>query len=191
MDRPIPESTTEPATDPKHLQIIFSTPENATFYSWFSYRDLNPIKREIRLIRLSIEDENLISCSFHVKQLDQVKGKYYSLSYFAGSPHDSRRILVEGIPFNVFANLEHALKQVLSLWKRSPISQEEDDGALPLIWVDQICINQHNDEERSHQVNFMRDIYSNCRETIVSLSIDGGVSSIFKTAGSPPTNPIL
>jgi hypothetical protein len=169
------------ASGPKYLQKIFSTPQNSEFYSRFAYTDLDPGHREIRLVQLSIEN-GLVSCRFHLHRLEEVKGKYYSLSYFAGSPHNSRRVLVEGIPFNVFANLEYALRQVLSLWRRSPLPQDEA-YSFPLIWVDQICIDQHNDDERSHQVNFMRDIYSNCRETIVSLSLDGRDPSVTGNGG--------
>jgi hypothetical protein len=39
-----------------------------------------------------------------------------------------------------------------------------------LLWVDQICINQKNDSERSHQVSFMREIYSCAEQVIICLS---------------------
>jgi hypothetical protein len=39
-----------------------------------------------------------------------------------------------------------------------------------LLWVDQICINQKNDSERSHQVSLMREIYSCAEQVIICLS---------------------
>jgi hypothetical protein len=36
-------------------------------------------------------------------------------------------------------------------------------------WIDAICINQNNDEEKSHQVNHMKDIYTNAIAVIVWL----------------------
>lgn len=38
-----------------------------------------------------------------------------------------------------------------------------------LLWVDAICINQDNDEERAIQVAMMAQIYNNCERTLVYL----------------------
>ncbi|KAK3315606.1 heterokaryon incompatibility protein-domain-containing protein [Apodospora peruviana] len=156
-------------TNSTKAQAVFSTPENSDFYSQFSFDELVPDIQEIRLIQLSTKPgHNLIHCKFQRRRISDVKGKYYALSYCAGNPANSRPVLLEGIPFNVFANLEHALSQILALWHATL----PDGGANCLLWVDQICINQHNDRERSHQVGFMREIYSNSKEALICLSTD-------------------
>ncbi|KAF4441182.1 Heterokaryon incompatibility protein 6, OR allele [Fusarium austroafricanum] len=148
------------------MDEIFSTPNNENFYAKFSYDDLDPDSRQIRLIRIGKElSEDMIQCEFLPLQgLDQAQGSYYTLSYCAGSPLKQRQILLNGLIFNVFDNLGHALLQILDFWKSEKL--EEDC----ILWIDQICINQRNIAERSHQVGLMRDIYSNTRQTFICLS---------------------
>ncbi|KAK7184861.1 eukaryotic translation initiation factor [Paraphaeosphaeria sporulosa] len=38
-----------------------------------------------------------------------------------------------------------------------------------LLWVDQICINQSNDQEKTHQVRMMPEIYAKADKAIVWL----------------------
>ncbi|KAK0323188.1 hypothetical protein LTR82_005548 [Friedmanniomyces endolithicus] len=44
---------------------------------------------------------------------------------------------------------------------------EDDDS---LIWIDQLCIDQHNDAEKSQQIRLMRHLYSKATRTFVVLS---------------------
>ncbi|KAH7067668.1 heterokaryon incompatibility protein-domain-containing protein [Paraphoma chrysanthemicola] len=41
------------------------------------------------------------------------------------------------------------------------------------IWIDQVCIDQQNLEERGHQVSVMGSIYFNCAQVIVWLDVAG------------------
>ncbi|KAK3390742.1 hypothetical protein B0H63DRAFT_122410 [Podospora didyma] len=66
-----------------------------------------------------------------------------------------------------FANLEHAIDYTLTPWT------ERHPGKELQLWVDQICINQNDHEERAHQISIMRDIYRRYDETFVSLSTPG------------------
>ncbi|KAB5511436.1 heterokaryon incompatibility protein-domain-containing protein [Coniochaeta sp. 2T2.1] len=99
--------------------------------------------------------------------LSRCAGRYLTLSYAAGDPANTAGILVNGVFFNAFAQLVHALKCALRYWKRK---DDNRDGYF-LLWVDQICINQSDPGERSHQVMMIRDIYSDCETTLVCLSI--------------------
>lgn len=48
---------------------------------------------------------------------------------------------------------------------------------MPLrIWIDAVCINQHDDEERTHQVSIMGNIYS--RADMVHVWLDGEIRGI-------------
>ncbi|WAO96605.1 HET domain-containing protein [Fusarium falciforme] len=154
------------SSNPPPSQGIFATPENESFYKLYSYSDLESTEQDIRLIHV-FKDEHcdLIQCEFLPQSsLREASGSYHTLSYCAGDPLKAEPVLLQGIKFNAFANLQHALEQTLSLWKHK-YPQEEC-----VLWVDQICINQRNDAERSHQVGLMRDIYTNCRGTFISLS---------------------
>lgn len=47
-----------------------------------------------------------------------------------------------------------------------------DDTDDVVLWVDWLCINQKNTEERTHQVGMMRDIYTNSSEVIIWLGTE-------------------
>ncbi|KAF5625621.1 heterokaryon incompatibility 6 OR allele [Fusarium sp. NRRL 52700] len=150
-------------------QEIFATPANEHFLKQYSYHDLNYHEHEIRLIHVFKESgSDLIHGSLLPPQkLADISGKYHTISYCAGSAKDTRLIILQGTEFNVFANLDCALRETLAYW--STTKHSEDDC---ILWIDQICINQHNDSERSHQVAFMRDIYLNSQGTFICLSTD-------------------
>jgi hypothetical protein len=104
----------------------------------------------------------LIACELVDKvPLHRVDGTYSAISYVAGSPKDTRVILVDGQPFNAFASLERAVSDALDRWQSQHPSQDL------CIWADQICINQRDHVERALQVGLMRDIYRRSRDTII------------------------
>lgn len=142
--------------------------------------DLDPESDNIRLLRIKPPDpENIERALIECDLLDGVslashRGKYTTISYSAGDPHDIEIITVNGYSFNAFANLGHALRQARHFWKDRFDEQEL------LLWADQICINQSSHLERSHQVQLMGDIYSASAQVLVSLStehdIGGGIA---------------
>ncbi|KAF5606592.1 uncharacterized protein FSUBG_5991 [Fusarium subglutinans] len=146
---------------------VFKTPENPTFYSANLYQSLDKSKQEIRLIELSTQagDDDMLECKLlPATLLTDARKQYLALSYCAGDPADTKKILVNGVRCNIFANLHHALVLARRYWTRS-------SGRGPLrIWIDQLCINQHDLRERSHQVGFMRKIYESAERTLACLS---------------------
>ncbi|KAH7253767.1 uncharacterized protein BKA55DRAFT_593422 [Fusarium redolens] len=129
-------------------QEIFATPANEHFLKQYSYHDLNHLQHEIRLVHVFRKPgSDLIHCNFLPPQkLTDISGKYHTISYCAGSAKDTKPILLQGIKFNIFANLYCALRETLTYW--STTNYPQDDC---ILWIDQICINQHNNSERSHQ----------------------------------------
>jgi hypothetical protein len=87
---------------------------------------------------------------------------YEAVSYCAGDPKQYNTISVNGYKFNVFRNLFTAMTEF-----RHPTEPR-------VLWVDQICINQTDLEERGKQVLLMKDIYENASSVRVWL---GGESS--------------
>ncbi|EXK46140.1 hypothetical protein FOMG_04352 [Fusarium oxysporum f. sp. melonis 26406] len=145
---------------------IFKTPENARFYSANMYKSLDASKREIRLIELSTQTGGgILECKLlPATLLTDARKQYLALSYCAGDPIDTRDILVNGVRCNIFANLHHALVLARRYWIRSA-------RQTPLrLWIDQLCINQQDLNERSHQVGFMTDIYQGAERTLACLS---------------------
>ena len=84
-------------------------------------------------------------------------GDYAALSYVWGQAHDTEAIVLNGNKLRVQRNLEHAL--------RALSSRAEFSGKY-LLWVDAICINQADAQERSQQIKRMRAIYGNARSVI-------------------------
>lgn len=82
---------------------------------------------------------------------------YEALSYVWGDPRSVCSILVNEKAFPVTHNLFLALKHL-----RLPYNERK-------LWVDAICINQEDVEERSQQVQIMQKIYWRARRVIVWL----------------------
>jgi hypothetical protein len=147
---------------------VFVTPENAAFCKSNPYDELDKEKKEIRLLRLETHTcDPIIRCELLPSQpVAEVRDKYTALSYCAGDANMTETIVVNGNEFNVFANLHHALHEVRHFYSYARERCLRDC----LLWVDQVCINQFNIVERSHQVGFMRDIYESAQTVLVCLS---------------------
>ena|SRR2546421_10804768 len=113
----------------------FYTPSNAAFYARHRYADLDSSKHEVRLLKLlpgsrtePLEAELVSNCFLIPGSL--IRG-YLAISYCAGDPRDTVPILVNGITFNVFASLGHALRRI-----RAGREEAESKGRAQLVWVD-------------------------------------------------------
>ncbi|KAF5645928.1 heterokaryon incompatibility 6 OR allele [Fusarium tjaetaba] len=166
MDEEVESTSTTASIEPPGHDI-FCTPENSEFLSQVEYKDLNPSAREIRLLKiLPNSGSRFIECELLPSvRLADVHKQYLALSYCAGDVRNTKPILVNGARCNVFANLHHALNTVRYYWKTHTYHRDL------FLWVDQICINQANLAERSHQVGFMRAIYESAKETLICLSV--------------------
>jgi hypothetical protein len=152
-------------------QDNFCTPSNSEFYKTNPYSDLDPSKREIRLLQLSPVEEgiplhaNLVTISLDSPDVEDLS--FVAISYAAGNHLETESIYIDGNLFNSFANLARALRQVAKARDKSELQH------IPrLIWADQICINQSNRGERSHQVGFMRNIYECAGAVLACLGDD-------------------
>jgi hypothetical protein len=87
-------------------------------------------------------------------------GDYAALSYVWGDENSTSKIVVNGRETRVTRNLEVALR---ALRKRP------DFEAGYKLWVDALCINQKDYEERDRQICKMQNIYGNARAVIAWL----------------------
>jgi hypothetical protein len=106
-------------------------------------------KRQIRLARLapSSDINAQPSCKLEIVSLED-NCAYEALSYVWGDPNVTRPILMQGAEVQVTTNLEAALRYL-----RQPTEES-------LFWIDAICVNQSDIQERNAQVLLMKDIYS-------------------------------
>jgi hypothetical protein len=74
-------------------------------------------------------------------------GDYIAISYMWGSPEDTKTITINGMPVTVGENLTIAL----DYFRFSLVDK---------IWINAVCINQDDINERNTQVLRIRDIFS-------------------------------
>jgi hypothetical protein len=86
---------------------------------------------------------------------------YEALSYTWGDPAEKSPINISGAMFSAQRNLKSALHHL-----RYP-------DKVRILWVDALCINQSDNEEKSAQVARMGDIYKNAEQTTVWLGEAG------------------
>ncbi|ORY03562.1 heterokaryon incompatibility protein-domain-containing protein, partial [Clohesyomyces aquaticus] len=109
------------------------------------YRPLDSTKSQIRLITPLFDHPHPLP-RFTLEEVSLEENPSYSaLSYVWGDAQIKRAILVDDRVVLVTKNLFSALINV-----HVPASR---------IWIDAICINQEDDDEKSWQVQLMREIY--------------------------------
>jgi hypothetical protein len=145
----------------------FFSPANFDFYAHQPYEPLDKDSHTIRLLAVTKDESGQLQCKLKVGiPLEEADGTYSAISYCAGDPKKIRTVYVDGKPFNAFANLAHAIEET---YRYRSIEHGDFEAVL---WTDQICINQSDLKERSHQVGFMGRIYSSAREVVVCLSTE-------------------
>ncbi|KAI8623863.1 heterokaryon incompatibility protein-domain-containing protein [Xylariaceae sp. FL1651] len=119
------------------------------------YTYLGPSKKQIRLLTLMKgEWDEMIECGLHVTSLDD-QPKYEALSYAWGSVTDCVDIHINGIALSVTRNLFVALRRL-----RERMRSDDSTKDSRTLWVDAVCINQQDTDEKRYQVELMGDIYS-------------------------------
>ncbi|KAF2689807.1 HET-domain-containing protein [Lentithecium fluviatile CBS 122367] len=114
--------------------------------------------REFRLLLIcpSSDPHQRLECYCRPFQLDAAP-PYEALSYVWGAPNPTSELLCNGKSIAVGLELGNALTRL-----RLPDSTR-------MIWADALCINQDDNEEKSHQVPLMGSIYSQARRVVVWL----------------------
>ncbi|KAK0744898.1 heterokaryon incompatibility protein-domain-containing protein [Apiosordaria backusii] len=114
---------------------------------------------EIRLVTIKPgrwTDPIICELSCYSLDVDDVT-EYFTLSYAWGSPKATDTITLEGRPWPVTVNLANAL-----LFIRDPDKPVK-------MWIDALCIDQSDLQERGGQVQLMKEIYSCGTKVIVYL----------------------
>ena len=127
--------------------------------AFFPYKPLDFDSHETRLLTLRpTSDRSIISCSIdHVSLIDP--GDYIALSYCWGDAASTGTLFLNNERVSVTKNLASALRAL-----------QKKYGYNVRVWADALCINQQNNEERSHQVRNMRQIYSRASEVFCWVS---------------------
>jgi hypothetical protein len=132
--------------------------------------------RSIRLLSLDLGKNDNLSGSLETFQLNHAPG-FVALSYAWGSSEGQRTMSLDRQAFNIRRNLWAALMTIsklvrsgrylkLSTGLHDPDTDSEDQamrtepGPWKWFWIDAICINQADLDEKAQQVSMMGQIYS-------------------------------
>ena len=120
-----------------------------------------PKKRSIRLLDIA---PGHATCPVRAKLLvveDLYKApKFEALSYVWGTPDDPVDTICNNEVVSVTKNLNSALRRL----RRADKSRR--------VWIDALCINQYDLDERAQQVSIMRDIYGRAKSVVIWLGLD-------------------
>ena len=136
---------------------LFDQPLNDTA---FTYEGLSS-PTEIRLVQVhhrappSVHDVTLVT-----KPLEEKHLRYTAISYVWGDPRKTRKLRINGKWLSVPASTFEIVQDHMQWWAAD---------ADRLFWIDSICINQDDDEEKREQIKLMRRIYSEADEVISYL----------------------
>ena len=123
---------------------------------YYSYKPISE-ERHIRVLRLQQGSwTDPLCCSLIQAHIDETL-TYEALSYVWGDPTPKHTVLCEGRDLPVTHNLYTALMYL----------RHEDKPRY--LWIDTICINQNDIEERNRQVLLMSEIYYEAGRAVIWL----------------------
>ncbi|KAI1382911.1 HET-domain-containing protein [Hypoxylon trugodes] len=96
-------------------------------------------------------------------------GDFVALSYVWGDQSIRKEIYVDGVPVSVTASLESALREL-----RNHMRIQQGF----YVWVDALCINQEDLDERSAQVGRMKEIYHTAWHVVIWLGPEANRSDL-------------
>jgi hypothetical protein len=136
------------------------------------YESMDAGPKSFRLLELSRDPDGarpLRGMLTKFSREDKHCSPYVALLYAWGKVRNTRSILINGHVLEIGEKLHAAL---LHLQIVLPASI--------MLWIDAICINQNDIQERSEQVQHMREIYSNANEVVIWLGPSfGGSDELF------------
>lgn len=141
-------------------------------------------KRSIRLLSIDTKSEDIMNCELRVIRDLEFCPPYIAVSYCWGPETPVKTILLNGVKVDIRMNLYELLQQLVRdmkghgtqykcthiipkdipdyLYQDRQKTQQavQESSSWKHFWIDALCIDQANLEEKSHQVAFMSQIYS-------------------------------
>ena len=126
--------------------------------------------RNIRLLKIfparneATQHEETIQSRLETWDLSEAKGKYEALSYAWGEKGNGFAFIqCDNVTTKIWRNLHQALLQLRRNISRGNIRQTK------LIWVDALCIDQTDMQERQAQILLMKDIFGYASQVLIWL----------------------
>ncbi|KAL5391291.1 hypothetical protein DPSP01_001169 [Paraphaeosphaeria sporulosa] len=153
-------STVTPPTAERGPESFFER-IHAPFHRQRYGYDKLPTQYSFRLVKVHIARPS-VQCEIETFNLISPP-PFKALSYCWGKGGQHSDIWCNDRLFKVSSNLKKGLQRLhkYGAWSR-----------VEWFWIDQICINQNDFEERMHQVRLMRAIYQRAQNTLIWLGAD-------------------
>ena len=135
------------------------TPEKSSFDNPI-YKPLDKSQRETRILKLHFGNHDDSVCgtlAMTALQSDNKIVKYEAISYCWGDSTTREQITLNQFSFDAPASAAEALRHL----------RFSDQSRI--LWIDVLCINQHDVREREHQLTIMADVYRNATQTNIWL----------------------
>ena len=138
------------------------------------YQGLNDARQEIRLLTISPADSftDQLICELVTVPLATTL-RFTALSYVWGNPSVRENILVNEQVFAATKNLCTALRYI----RKHFASNNLPNNTPRSLWVDAVCINQHNTQERNVQVCLMNKLFASAHSVISYLGSGDSASN--------------
>lgn len=134
--------------------------------------------KQVRLLYLQ-PDEISGDLRFNMMKASLDDDSFVALSYVWGNPADTVPIKVNGHTLQVTKNLAEALRHARFYLKYTLKFDEIGCYGVPF-WCDAICIDQHNIEEKNHQVPMMQEIYTKAHSVFAWLGHDPATAAAMR-----------
>ncbi|OCK82445.1 HET-domain-containing protein [Lepidopterella palustris CBS 459.81] len=165
------------------------TPESKSFFGnltnsfhreRYSYTKLHSTY-SFRLVKI-ITARPFVTCEIAAFALNENPPPFQALSYTWGQPGRNVDIWCNDLVFKVSPNLKKALQRLHEyhrVWFRTAMASIHTAMAsIDWFWIDQLCINQDDFEERTQQVRLMKAIYQQSQNTVIWVGPDDGTAKL-------------
>jgi hypothetical protein len=128
----------------------------------YHYSPLSSKSDIIRLLRLlpGKDKQSSIRCElfeYTLRDVDALSNPYEALSYVWGGEEKPRSITIDDQELSITQNLHTALLRL------------RNRGIPRVVWVDAVCINQVDENEKEHQISVIPEVYAKASSVIVWL----------------------
>jgi Heterokaryon incompatibility protein (HET) len=155
-----------------HVSVEVPQAVRETEHEEFKHFAIPPEEEAIRLLELlparASKAPDFIACRLHKRRLGDVHGQNFeTLSYTWGKRARDVPIFILPDPLPANGKINTALSVTPQLYAALRRLRYQDTSRF--LWIDQICIDQTNGEEKGHQVLLMGQIYAFSTRTIIWL----------------------
>ena len=125
----------------------------------YQYSRLDDPSHQIRLVSIvSRPNRKRLYLELEVASIDEVNGQYEAVSYMWGAQAPERHVILNGKTLILRDNIWRCLKHL-----------RDCDLTKSRLWIDTLCIDQSNEDEKSQQVAKMGHIFKNASRVLIWL----------------------